>query len=208
MFAQQTKAHDAAGSDSRVSPPRKQEKRPTSFMFIDSNNGGVTAKPDKVVRSFVMKSARNKKPWSTRPKSPKTDTPVIARFRRKSSSRAHSNNEQPQGSGGSSRLECDASTVLWEKRTVTSPSSSRSNSVFSSASSNWAACESPVSTHTISPCAEYGYADDAFDFPNPRHPVLPRRTSVDVGIARSFDCLAVRLDANAEYLLHQCRPIN
>jgi hypothetical protein len=63
MFAQQAKACDAAGSDSgRVSPPKKKEKRPTSFMFIDSSNGGVNAKPDKVVRSFVMKSARNKKP--------------------------------------------------------------------------------------------------------------------------------------------------
>jgi hypothetical protein len=164
MFAPQTKAHDATGSDnSRASPPRKNEKRPTNFMFIDSNNGGVNAKPDKVVRSFVMKSARNKKPWSTRPKSPKAETPMIASPRRRSSSRAHSSNGQLQGSGGPSRVECDASTV---SRTVASPSSSRSNSVFSNTSSNWAAGESPVSTHTISPCAEYGYADDAFDLSN------------------------------------------
>ncbi|PVI07361.1 hypothetical protein DM02DRAFT_498903, partial [Periconia macrospinosa] len=46
---------------------------PMQFMFIDSTSHGVNAKPDKAVRSFVMKSARSKKPWSTRQKSPKTE---------------------------------------------------------------------------------------------------------------------------------------
>jgi hypothetical protein len=82
MSAQQAKACDAADNDDgRESPPRKKE---TSFIFIDSSNSGVNGKPDKVVRSFVMKSARNKKPWSTRPTSPRTDIPVIAKARRNS----------------------------------------------------------------------------------------------------------------------------
>src|SRR5690242_2964957 len=55
---------------------KRQLRRPTKFMFIDSSNGGVNAKPDRVVRSFVMKSARNRKTWSTRPRSPKEDDAV------------------------------------------------------------------------------------------------------------------------------------
>jgi hypothetical protein len=211
MLAQPTKAFDAVGNDSgRVSPPKKKEKRPTAFMFIDSSNGGVNAKPDKVVRSFVMKSARNKKPWSTRPKSPKTKTSVVAEPRRRSSPRTHSTKGQPQVSGCSPPLECDTHTLPWEKGTVTSPSSSRSNSVIFSSSSNRAACESPVSTYSshTSPCAEYGYAGNVFGFSGPRRLALPGRTSFSVGFARSFDCLAVRLDPEAEYLLNQCRPTN
>ncbi|CAI6340214.1 unnamed protein product [Periconia digitata] len=65
---------DSTGSqDSGRGPSRRSGKKPMQFMFIDSTSHGVNAKPDKAVRSFVMKSARSKKPWSTRQKSPKTD---------------------------------------------------------------------------------------------------------------------------------------
>ncbi|KAF1836177.1 hypothetical protein BDW02DRAFT_494191 [Decorospora gaudefroyi] len=202
MLAQQTKAFDAVGGDSGpVSPPETKEKHHTTFMFIDSSNGGINAKPDKVVRSFVMKSARNKKPWSTRPKSPKTESSVTAKSRRQSSSRTSSKIGELQISTCSSRLECDTFTAQWENWTLTSPSST-SDSVFSSNSSNGAVCESPASTYT-SPSAEYGYADDACGVSNPTRPVLPRHTSFTIDFTRSFDSLAVRLDANAEYLLHQ-----
>ncbi|KAH7401039.1 hypothetical protein DE146DRAFT_736001 [Phaeosphaeria sp. MPI-PUGE-AT-0046c] len=62
-----------------------QPKCPTKFMFIDSSHGGVNAKPDKNVRSFVMKSARTKKTWSTRPKSPKKDPSSDTRAKREPS---------------------------------------------------------------------------------------------------------------------------
>ncbi|KAJ4377632.1 hypothetical protein N0V83_000460 [Neocucurbitaria cava] len=78
MLAQQTKGPESNGDNGgRSLPPSRKEKRPKTFMFIDSSNGGINAKPDRVVRSFVMKSARNKKPWSTRPRNPKTDTLTI-----------------------------------------------------------------------------------------------------------------------------------
>lgn len=65
---------DSTGSqDSGRGPSRRSGKKPMQFMFIDSTSHGVNAKPDKAVRSFVMKSARSKKPWSTRQKSPKTE---------------------------------------------------------------------------------------------------------------------------------------
>ncbi|KAJ4305066.1 hypothetical protein N0V90_000596 [Kalmusia sp. IMI 367209] len=58
------------------SSARRSTKKVQQFMFIDSSEKGVNSKPDRNVRSFVMKSARSKKPWSTRPgqKSPKEDT--------------------------------------------------------------------------------------------------------------------------------------
>lgn len=66
---------DSTGSqDSSRTASRRSGKKPMQFMFIDSTSHGVNAKPDKAVRSFVMKSARSKKPWSTRQKSPKTET--------------------------------------------------------------------------------------------------------------------------------------
>lgn len=39
-------------------------------MFINASHEGINAKPNKDVRAFVMKSARNKRSWSTRPRSP------------------------------------------------------------------------------------------------------------------------------------------
>lgn len=204
MLAQQTKGIESnSGNGSRVLQPWRKEKRPTAFMFIDSSNGGINAKPDRLVRSFVMKSARNKKPWSTRPRSPKTETLPSERGRRRSSARTQSSNGQPQNIACLPRLECDAYSAPCVKHSVTSPSSSRSNSVYSSHSSNWA-CESPVSAST-SPCAGSDHAGDVFNRLNQRRLDLASRISFNGGFVKSFDCLAVRLDADSQRLLHQCK---
>ena len=204
MLAQQTKGLESnSGNGSRILQPWKKEKRPKTFMFIDSSNGGINAKPDRVVRSFVMKSARNKKPWSTRPRSPKTETLTSEKPRRRSGSRTQSSIGQPQKIGCLPRLECGTYSAPCVKHSVTSASSSRSNSVVSAHSSNWA-CESPVSTSTT-PCAASDHAEDVRNSLNQRRLDLAYRTNLKVCFANSFDCLAVRLDAGAERLLHQCK---
>ncbi|KAL7779938.1 hypothetical protein CFE70_009956 [Pyrenophora teres f. teres 0-1] len=198
MLAQQAKQIDITCADSgRTSPSRKREKSPTTFMFIDSSKGGVNAKPDKVVRSFVMKSARNKKSWSTRPKSSKSESTLNAKASRGS---LCPYNAQPQASI-SHAFECGSPLMPLEKWTTTSRSSSRSNSVFSSNSSDWTG-NSPVSTYT-SPCAENNYADDAFNFPSTQRPSLPSRNTLFIRSLGSFDCLSVQLDTKTKYLLQQ-----
>ncbi|KAF7566464.1 Fungal-trans-2 domain containing protein [Pyrenophora tritici-repentis] len=198
MLAQQAKQIDTTRADSgRTSPSRKGEKPPTTYMFIDSSNGGINAKPDKVVRSFVMKSARNKKPWSTRPKSPKSESTSNIKASRGTSCRY---NAPPQASN-THALGCGSPLMPLEKWTVTSRSSSRSNSVFSSNSSTWTG-NSPVSRYT-SPCAENNYADEAFNLPNTERPSLSSQSTLFIRSLGSFDCLSVQLDTKTKYLLHQ-----
>ncbi|KAA8615609.1 hypothetical protein TUN199_04157 [Pyrenophora tritici-repentis] len=198
MLAQQAKRIDTTRADSgRTSPSRKGEKPPTTYMFIDSSNGGINAKPDKVVRSFVMKSARNKKPWSTRPKSPKSESTSNIKASRGTSCRY---NAPPQASN-THALGCGSPLMPLEKWTVTSRSSSRSNSVFSSNSSTWTG-NSPVSRYT-SPCAENNYADEAFNLPNTERPSLSSQSTLFIRSLGSFDCLSVQLDTKTKYLLHQ-----
>lgn len=204
MLAHKTNELDSSGNGSQEPAPRRREKRPTAFMFIDSSNGGINAKPDRVVRSFVMKSARSRKPWSTRPKSPKIETSTSEKPRRRSSSRIQNSTRQHQPIGASPALECDIYTAPWRKQPVTSLSSSRSNSVYSNYSSHWAS-ESPVSTYTTSPCAEYDHSGEVSDFFHPRRIPLDRQGSLSIRFAGSFDCLAVRLDADTRRLLHQCK---
>ena len=204
MLARQAKRMDTTHAD-RASPSKKSEKFTTAFMFIDSSNGGVNAKPDKVVRSFVMKSARNKKPWSTRPKSPKSQSTLNSKASRGSSCRAGTCNSQPQANDAY-QLGCDSPLTPVEKWTITSSSSSRHNSVFSSNSINWTG-NSPVSTHT-SPCAENSHANNAVSFPSPKRPSLSGHGSLFIRSLGSFDCLAVQLDINTKYLLHRCKLNN
>ncbi|CAO2647773.1 Nn.00g086950.m01.CDS01 [Neocucurbitaria sp. VM-36] len=48
MLTQQTKGIESnSGNGSRILQPWKKEKRPKTFMFIDSSNGGINAKPDR-----------------------------------------------------------------------------------------------------------------------------------------------------------------
>jgi hypothetical protein len=201
MLAHPARGHNVNGG----SLSAQMGKRPTTFMFIDSSKGGVNAKPDKVVRSFVMKSARNKKSWSTRPKSPKAKTSSSDRPRRRLSSRTQSCNEQVQNFELLPRLECNIYTGSWDKQGVTSPSGSSGNSIFSSCSSNQT-CDSPLSTYT-SPYTESHHAEDPHRFPGYWQPVSAHQDRPAVGVPRSFDCLAVRLDAGTERLLHQCKSL-
>ncbi|KAF1947760.1 hypothetical protein EJ02DRAFT_429533 [Clathrospora elynae] len=190
MFAQQLKGHDASGgtggTGGRLPPPEKEEQRPMAFMFIDSSNGGINAKRDKKVRSFVMKTARRKKPWNTRPKCSNTETNANDRGRRRSSSsRINNSNGLSKTLGHSPELECNTSILPSGQQMEMPPSS-------------LAVSESPNS-----PCTEFRCAEDAFDFSNLEIPASTRRTSFNIGFARPLDCLAIRLDAGAERLLHQ-----
>jgi hypothetical protein len=176
--------------------------RPPQFMFIDcdSSNGGLNAKPDKSVRSFVMKSARHKKSWSTRPKGLKADRSTITKSRRRSPSNCVA--EQSQAVNNPPRLGCPPSVASWDAPSVVSASSSQSNSIFSMYSGQ-GACESPASSSTSS-CIEHETFEDMCDFSLPRQTVLLRHTNFGRSLG-SFDCLSVRLDADAERLLHRCK---
>lgn len=94
---------------------RKQSTRPPQFMFIDcdSRKGGINAKPHTMVQSFVMKSARHKKSWSTRPRSPKLDLSAITKLRRRSSSRKTGITEQVHATADASQSECKTSSISW-----------------------------------------------------------------------------------------------
>ncbi|KAH7077971.1 hypothetical protein BKA63DRAFT_276020 [Paraphoma chrysanthemicola] len=188
-----------AGSENT---PGTHSKRPTQFMFIDSSNGGVNAKPDKVVRSFVMKSARNKKSWSTRPKCPTTDSHVDKDKRRRISSRKDSVFELSSITEVSSQRKCDTTTsVPMECRSVASPDSSRSGSISSRKSSIWT-CESPLSSFT-SPSAEYEGGENVFDLSKPWQVQSPFHETFNLKGLGPLDCLVVTLDTRAQRLLHQ-----
>jgi hypothetical protein len=184
-------------------PLKKKPKVPTQFMFIDSNNGGVNAKPDKIVRSFVMKSARNKKSWSTRPKSPKTKPATVIDSKRhvlspKRISAGH--HPVPSDLRG---MDCFEPSTWGNTRCMTSPNSCRSDSISSCHSEEYA-CESYIPYYT-SPSAETEeWGQDAIHYADLQRKRSQIRDSFDMKVLRSFNCLVVRLDANAESLLKQC----
>jgi hypothetical protein len=190
--------HDATQTHGNVRlPPRKQANSPAKFMFIDPSNGGVNAKPDKVVRSFVMKSARNKKLRSTRPKSPVTDTSLEAKATRRLSSRKNSNTSHHLP-----RLEYTIYPVPWDSAFNISLASSRSSSIVSRHRCIWAH-KIPESTHP-SPCEEYQCVQDTYNLLSRRYSGLRYQEDFNIRCAGSWSCLAVQLDAKAERLLHQC----
>jgi hypothetical protein len=180
----------------------KNPKQPTQFMFINSSNGGINAKPDKVVRSFVMKSARNKKSWSTRPKSPKTKTAARAE-----ADQAHAL-EDNKVSWHSARAGLYGSSSIGPSRSdytrcITSPNNSRSNSISSSYSNTYFH-ESYIPDQT-SPGVESGFELNTSRYALLRQQLLPPQDSFDKKAFSSFGCLVVPLDANAESLLQQCK---
>ncbi|KAH7088523.1 hypothetical protein FB567DRAFT_620959 [Paraphoma chrysanthemicola] len=179
-----------------------QTKCPTHFMFIDSSNGGVNAKPDRVVRSFVMKSARNKKSWSTRPKCANTQSHIDKDKRHRKSSRKDSVIELSSLTDVSSQRKCDTTTpVPLECQFVASPDSSRSGSIFSRKSSKWT-CESPLSSFA-SPSTEHWGVGNVFDLSKPRQVQCPSQETFNPSGLGPFDCLVVTLDTRAQRLLHQ-----
>jgi hypothetical protein len=196
--------HELHGNSRRLLPAT-QTKHATQFMFIDSSNGGVNAKPDKVVRSFVMKSARNKKSWSTRPRSPKTDLSSDVKTRWRSSSRKHSMTEHGATNGSLSRPDC---TQPWASRynsSMISSHSSQSGSTFSCQDSA-CACHSAISCST-SPYAEYIHEDDVFACAPWQQEMSMHRNDLRLASLGSFDCLVVDLDISAEHLLHRCKKL-
>lgn len=205
MLARQKKGLDVAGGSSGRLPHGRTEKQPADFMFIDSSNGGVNAKPDKVVRSFVMKNARNKKPWSTKPRNPVEVSKGEAPRQRRSPFQSQASNSYPASIGALPRLDCNNYAKPLDQQMIASPCSSRCNSVFSSHSSN-RSYESPVSSYA-SPRAEIEYdrAEDAYDYHNSRLKAFARQSSFNIGFAKSFNCLAIPLNAYDESLLHRCR---
>lgn len=132
----------------------------SKFMFIDSSNGGGNAKPDKTVRSFVMKSARNRKNWSTRPKGSKHEASSDNKPRRKSFTRHHSISSQGSAPGTLLRWEGHDTTML--DLHVASLNSINSDSIYSHDGSEcpW---DSPISC-SVSPCIEYESTEDGFSF--------------------------------------------
>jgi hypothetical protein len=192
--------HEPHGHDRQISPVA-QTKHATQFMFIDSSNGGVNAKPDKVVRSFVMKSARNKKSWSTRPKSPRRNPSSDGKNKRRSSSRKHSM-AVPCPPDRLSRLDNNRSCESGYNSSMTSPNSVKSESI-SSCQDSYCLCDSAGSCST-SPCVEYNQDDDDFAcLPYQRRRPVHRKSSITTSM-RSFDCLVVNLDIQAKNLLHRC----
>jgi hypothetical protein len=173
----------------------------TQFMFIDSSNGGVNAKPDKIVRSFVMKSARNKKPWSTRPKSPKAESSSDTNSRRRSSSGKQSIGQHRLMSDEPPRVQRREFSVPGDDLSMTSPSSTKSDSVFSCQSFG-CAC-SPVSSLT-SPRMEYEHIEDAFGLRTIQQDFSARYDVLNTMALGSLNSLVVSLDIKAEGLLQQC----
>lgn len=184
--------------------PKRQSRRPTRFMFIDSSNGGVNAKPDRTVRSFVMKSARNRKTWSTRPRSPKEEDLIDAQPPEELPG-CNTVRYEPTFPDYPWALQDTRKDSLWDNQAPTSPASSRTGSIFSSRGANYT-CETPLSSHTSPlPVSEYNHAAHAFDFPFERLAVVTQRPDLALHSPSPFDCLSVRLDSHAQQLLHQCK---
>ena len=192
--------HDGSDFTSRPASKR-QSRRPTKFMFIESSNDGVNAKPDRVLKSFVMKSARNKKTWSTRPKSPKEENLVVERPRKQVPD--HIDGQQdPTFSAGQWMSQDHRKDSVWDNHSLASPPSSRSGSIFSTYNSS-RTCDSPLSSHT-SPFVEHTYPEHAYNSPFRQPAALTFRDVFDINFLKPFDCLSVRLDAHTQRLLHQC----
>jgi hypothetical protein len=177
------------------------EKQPAiskRFMFIDASNGGVNAKPDKEVRSFVMESARKRKPWSTRTKTPKAESPAAEQC---SSSPSNDAEESAKPALPSHEHDHRGSVRGWDCHSMPSLASSRSGSILSSRNG----CKSSLPSHASpSTALEYLGEVQRSRLRRRRPAALSQRDGYDVRFVASLDCLAVRLDASAQGLLHQC----
>lgn len=194
------------GSESTRRPAAKRKSRqPTTFMFIDSSNGGVNAKPDRVVRSFVMKSARHRKSWSTKPRSPAEEDFVETRFPKQTSVQIASPHGGSLDVRSLSPRDYHRNSLPWDNRSLGSPATSRRSSVFSNYSGS-RTCDSPSSCYT-SPFAEHSSPEHAYAFPVEQQDAITSCNSFDIGFTRSFDCLPVCLEAHTQRLLHQCKQL-
>lgn len=184
-----------AGSRSRR-PPRK----PQQFMFIDSTGAnGVNAKPDKNVRSFVMKSARSKKPWSTRQKE-KSTSPSEEDSRTLPN---HSKLENPSPTLVSPSWQHAAtSPTTWSTTSTASPVSRRNGS-FLATDSGSQPYLSPPST-SCSLCDIPHCTGDLCAQPQ-RSNQLTTKRGYAVRFVADLDCLPVPTDRNTRDLLENCK---
>lgn len=183
-----------------ASRSRRPPKRPQQFMFIDSTGAnGVNAKPDKNVRSFVMKSARSKKPWSTRQKeksaSPSEDKPQIP----PEPSPPHVFSPPIRSP---SWQQAAASPTTWSTPSNPSPVSSRNGSFLSTRSRS-----QPYITPLSPSCNLCDNPQCAGDLCTNSHPSnqLATRNSFAIGFVADLDCLPVPTDGNTRDLLENCK---
>ncbi|KAF2444629.1 hypothetical protein P171DRAFT_484726 [Karstenula rhodostoma CBS 690.94] len=184
-------------NDSRPgSRSRRPPKRPQQFMFIDSTGAnGVNAKPDKNVRSFVMKSARSKKPWSTRQKekstSPSEDNPHIPR-------REANIAESISPTLVSPSWQHAAAPTTWSAPSNLSPVSSRNGSVLSTRSRSQPYVSPPSSSCSL--CDNPQCAGDLCTQPHASNQLVNRR-GFSFDFIADLDCLPVPTDSNTRDLL-------
>lgn len=195
---------DASGNQPSASGSRRPGKKPMQFMFIDSTSHGVNAKPDKAVRSFVMKSARSKKPWSTRQKSPKSEVDPDLRSPHEpvpspTGSHITAGNASPLSATGSwldrarSPDSWSASSNNKSPLSTNSPRHSLSQSYLTPLSSPSSGCENPLCNGR-----SCGQAHRGCTAPG-------NRTGWDVTFLADIDCYPVKMDQKMRIVIHNCK---
>ena len=194
---------DASGNQPSAGGSRRSGKKPMQFMFIDSTSHGVNAKPDKAVRSFVMKSARSKKPWSTRQKSPKSEAdpddrsphePVPSTL----GDRRNTEDISPLSATGS-WMNYTRSPDSWSVSSNRSPVSTNSPS-HSLSHPSLTPLSSPSSVCENLLCDGQSCGQPHGNFAAPAN-----RTGWDVAFLADVNCYPVKMDQKMRRLIHNCK---
>lgn len=213
-----TRSAGPARRSVKKSQQGQQGQQGQQFMFIDSSNKGVNSKPDKDVRSFVMKSARNRKTWSTRkpgqkPAHEDKDLKLDSDVKLEPTSSPTS-----PGRGSSSPTAPITHSPTWQHAAASPvilsnnppakaspyPSPVRSKRVVlstRSASKPYISLASP----TCCRCRNLECSGDPCSQPQPS-PQMVSRDGYTVGFARDFDCLPVPSNKVTKELLSHCKP--
>jgi hypothetical protein len=172
------------------------------FMFIDSTSHGVNAKPDKAVRSFVMKSARSKKPWSTRQKSPKeADSDLKSPTEPTPSptgTHGKPGNASPLSAGESWTTDLTHSPDPWSTSSRRSPVSTKSRG--QSLSQKATPLSSPGSVCENSLCDGYSCGQT-----HRRYAPPGSHTGWDLAFLADVDCYPVKMDQKMKSVIHNCK---
>ncbi|KAF2687200.1 hypothetical protein K458DRAFT_485464 [Lentithecium fluviatile CBS 122367] len=191
---------DTSGNKPSGSGSRRSGKKPMQFMFIDSTNHGVNAKPDKAVRSFVMKSARSKKPWSTRQKSPKMGSGADVRSPTEpvlSPTGTHIKAEK------ASPLNAECSWLEYApSRRSRSAQSSRSPVSSRALARSLAQPSRPPLSRPATVCNNPRCNGDFCGQPHGEHSALANRNGSDLWFLADFDCSPVRMDGKMRMVIH------
>lgn len=178
------------------------EERPIPFMFIDSSNGGVNAKPDKAVKSFVMNTARSRAPWTPKPITPDKVGATRSRMQRRPPPGKQHCIEQQQSTAHSSASTPVVGRLPEENYTAASRCSTGNISVLSDYHSELIP-ESPFPKYT-NPQEVHGCPEDR-DVHDIAQTELDHQLNINIAQRSHFDCLAVHLDEYSGHLLHKCR---